>query len=284
MKISSIAFITLLLLSCNKDVYNIPPDTKLSSAQISYAIIDSNQTLGRQYIITVPTGDPTYPVSQALLWLPKNYFTTKKKYPLIMNLYGQGQCGYDLDTMITAHTMSEFIAEGFNPKAKNSVDGKTYQFMVFSPQCPAPWGWSAPQMKVMLKTLEDSFRVDTKRIYLTAFSSGGWGLWSCITDDRTLCSQFAAISPMSSAPGDHPDKVTNVAKYGIACWNICGDADADYPVAVKYTDTINAHKPPIPAKLQTLHGVGHWAWFYGYDPTWRPEGKNVYEWLIQYHK
>jgi hypothetical protein len=53
-----------------------------------------------------------------------------------MNLYDQGQYGTDLDTMITASTMSEFIANGFDPKAKNSVDGKTYQFMVFSPQCP----------------------------------------------------------------------------------------------------------------------------------------------------
>jgi hypothetical protein len=284
MKNISFVLITLLLFSCTKNVDNKHPYTNLSAVQVSNAMIDSSQTLGRQFIITVSTGDFTYPVSKALLWLPKNYLTAKKKFPLIMNLYGQGQCGYNLNNLIVGHTMSEFIAEGFDPKAKNSADGKTYQFMVFSPQCPVRWGWSAPQMKVMLQILEDSFRVDKKRIYLTGFSSGGWGLWSCVTDDETLCSQFAAISPMSAAPGDHPDQITNVGKYGIACWNICGDADADYSVAVNYTNTINAHNPPIPAKLQTLRGVGHSAWVYGYDPIWRPEGNNLYEWLIQYHK
>ena len=131
MKNTSFVLITLLLFSCTKNADNKHSYTTLSAVQVSNAIIDSSQTLGRQFIITVPTGDFTYPVSKALLWLPENYFTSQKKYPLIINLYGQGQCGYDLDTMITAHTMSEFIAEGFNPKAKNSADGKTYQFMVF---------------------------------------------------------------------------------------------------------------------------------------------------------
>jgi putative esterase len=284
MKNISFALITLLLFSCTKNVDDKQSSTPLSSVQVSNAMIDSTQTMGRQFIITVPTGDFTYPVSKALLWLPKNYSTTNKKFPLIINLYGQGQNGYKLDKMIVGHTMSEVIADGFDPKAKNSVDGKTYQFMVFSPQCPVAWGWSAPQIKVMLQTLEDSFRVDKKRIYLTGFSSGGWGLWSCITDDTILCSKFAAISPMSSAPGDHPEQITNVGKYGIACWNICGDLDADYSVAVDNTDSINAHKPPIPAKLETLPGVRHVAWVYGYNPTFRPEGKNLYEWLIQYHK
>jgi len=265
-------------------VYDKQSSTPLSSVQVSNAMIDSSQTLGRQFIITVPTGDFTYPVSQALLWLPKNYLTTNKNYPLIINLYGQGQCGYNMKNLIRGHTMSELISEGFDPKAKNSLDGKTYQFIVFSPQCPARWGWSAPQVKVMLQVLEDSFRIDKKRIYLTGFSSGGWGLWSCITDDTSLCSKFAAISPMSSAPGDHPENLTNIGKYGIACWNICGDLDPDYMTAINYTDTINAHKPPIPAKLETLPGIAHVAWYYGYNASFRPEGKNLYEWLIQYHK
>jgi len=284
MKKTNYILIILLLFSCTKDVNNKPPDTTLSAVQVSNVMINPDLKLGRQYIITLPTGDYSYPVSQALLWLPTNYLTTTKKYPLIMNLYGQGQCGTDLNQLIDGHTMSARIAKGFNPKAKNPVDGKTYQFIVFSPQCPVHWGWSAPQMKVMLQVLEDSFRVDTKRIYLTGFSGGGWGLWSCVTDDTTLCSQFAAISPMSASPGDHPDKITNIDKYGIACWNMCGDFDADYSIAVNYTDTINAHNPPIPAKLETLYGLGHYAWAYGYNPTWRPEGKNLYEWFLQYHK
>jgi hypothetical protein len=83
-------------------------------------------------------------------------------------------------------------------------------------------------------------------------------------------------------PGDHPDKITTL-EIRNACWNICGDLDADYSVAVNYTDIQLMHTNPTPAKLETLHREGHWAWFYGNDPTWRPAGKNLYEWFIQYH-
>jgi predicted peptidase len=249
-------------------------------------VIKSVGTLGRQQIIYLPTGDHTYPTSQALLWSPHPYLENKninKKFPLIINLYGQGQCGTDLNLMFQDNTMSSYIANGFDATAINPVNNKTYSFFVCSPQCPTSWGWSASQVNVMLATLTTKLPIDKSRIYITGFSSGGWGLWSCMTDNDKLTRQFAAIVPISSAAADHPDKITNVDEYGIACLNICGDQDAFYQNAVDYTNIINSNNPPVPAILNTLKGVGHSAWVQAYNPNWKQtNGLNIYEWMLQY--
>jgi hypothetical protein len=242
--------------------------------------------IGRQEIINLPTGDGTYPISKALLWVPHPYLddkNSKARFPLIINLYGQGQCGTNLDLMLKDNTMSAYIANGFDPTAMNPVDGKTYSFFVCSPQCPTSWGWSAPQVNIMLQALMSTLPIDKKRVYITGFSAGGWGLWSCMTDNDKLTKQFAAIVPISSASADHPDQITNVDKYGIACLNICGDQDAFYTNAVDYTSIINSNNPPIPAILNTLKGIGHSGWTYAYNPLWKQtNGLNIYEWMLQY--
>ncbi|MBS1745916.1 MAG: hypothetical protein JST21_07080 [Bacteroidetes bacterium] len=274
-------------ISCKKTI-EPPAANQAVSAFENSSVLKSYGMLGRQYIVMLPTGDYNYTTSQALLWVPPDVLKspkTKNKYPLIINLYGQGQCGTNLQLMLQGNTMSEYIADGFNAFAKNPKDGKTYSFFVCSPQCPTSWGWSAPQVNVMLQTLIDSLPIDQTRIYITGFSAGGWGLWSCMTDNNSLTKKFAAIVPISSAAADHPDKITNVDKYGIACLNVCGNQDAFYPNAVSYTNIINSNKPPIPAILKTLKGVGHSAWVQAYDPNWEQiNNMNIYEWMLLYHK
>jgi len=285
---SFFALLLVLFSGCKKNVASISTDqNRVNSASVS-DLLETFGAVGRQVVIKLPTGDYDYPVSKALLWVPHNYKSGKRqgaRFPLIINLYGQGQTGTDLNLMLQDHTMSAYIADGFNATAVNPVDGKTYSFFVCSPQCPVSWGWSAPQVKNMLAQLEAKLPIDSSRIYITGFSSGGWGLWSCMTDDNKLTQQFAAIVPISSAAADSPNKITNVDKFGIACLNVCGDQDAFYTNAVDYTNIINSHKPPIPAILNTLKGVGHSGWVEAYDPTWKKtNGLNIYEWMLQYRK
>lgn len=281
------ALFFVVSVSCKKNI-EPPVSGQVVSASENNNLLKTYGILGRQYIVNLPTGDYNYKTSQALLWAPPAFLQnpgTKQKFPLIINLYGQGQCGTNLNLMLQGNTMSEYISDGFNAIAKNPKDGKTYSFFICSPQCPTSWGWSAPQVNVMLQTLIDSLPIDQTRIYITGFSCGGWGLWSCMTDNNSLTKKFAAIVPISSAAADHPDKITNVDKYGIACLNICGDQDAFYPNAVSYTNIINSNKPPIPAVLKTLKGVGHSAWVQAYDPNWEQiNNMNIYEWMLQYHK
>ncbi|HEX5151579.1 MAG TPA: prolyl oligopeptidase family serine peptidase [Parafilimonas sp.] len=284
-KLKCIAFLILLLFSntsCKKETSQIVTRSYVNLAKKSALV-------GRQEQITIATGDNTYPTSQALLWRPKGYEDSEKSeksYPLIIALDGVGEQGTDINLLLHTGTIASRIAGGWNARSINPVDGKSYKFIVFTPQCPIVngWGWSAKHIKTMLSILKTSYRIDTTRIYITGYSAGGWGLWSCITDDESLCKQFAAIVPVSAASADHPDKLTNVGKYGIACWNICGANDAFYTNAVKYTNTINSANPPVPAVLTGIKDVGHSAWIQAYDTSWRVNKKNFFEWLLQYHK
>ena len=285
-KLKCIAFLTLLLLSntyCKKETSSIATSSLISLA------IKKSKLVGRQHQITIATGDYTYPTSQALLWCPKEYEDSEKsekRYPLIIALDGVSEQGTDINLLLHPGTIASHIADGWNARSVSPVNGKFYKFIIFTPQCPIPngWGWSAKHIKTMLSILKTSYRIDTPRIYITGYSAGGWGLWSCITDDENLCKQFAAIVPVSTASADHPDKLTNVGKYGIACWNICGTSDAFYTNAVKYTNIINSANPPIPAILTGIKNVDHSAWIQAYDTSWRVDNKNFFEWLLQYHK
>ncbi len=279
------ALYVICMYGCAKENLTTPT---VAASEVSLST--TTKIVGRQQVITLKTGDYYYPTSKALLWLPRNYDANLSGgYPLLICLGGRGQNGSsDISILLNSETVARRIADGWDAEAVNPVDGKKYKFIVFSPTKnePKTWGWSAPAIKVMLNELKNKYNINNKRVYITGLSCGGWGLWSCITDDTSLCKQFAAIGPVSSAGADHPDKIPNVDKYGIACWNICGTDDSFYGLAVNYTDTINTNKPPITASLASLEGVGHSAWYEAYDPTWTKNNKgiNFYQWLLKYHK
>jgi predicted peptidase len=267
---------------CSKENVNAP---NVSASEVN---LSTTNKVGRQLVIKVKTGDYYYPTSKALLWLPKSYNPNfANGYPLLICLGGIGQNGSsDINILLNDKTVAKRIAEGWDAEVINPKDGYRYKFIVFSPTKNEPnsWGWSAKAIKVMLNELEKQYNINRDRVYITGLSAGGWGLWSCITDDTTLCKKFAAIGPVSSAGADNPDKIPNVDKYGIACWNICGTYDSFYSLAVDYTQKINKNQPPISATLTSLDGVGHSAWVQAYDPTWKKNGINFYQWLIQYKR
>jgi len=282
---SFVASFLLLAASCKKEAVGIRNDSVSTQENSNATAIIM---VGRQEVITLPTGDKTYPTSQALLWTPQTYKnnpTTQKTFPLIFNLFGQASCGTDITKLISKPLMPAFIADGFNATAVNPVDGKTYEYFVVSPQCPVRWGWSAPHVYNMIAKLKKLYPIDTTRIYLTSSSAGGWGLWSCMTDNDNLTKQFAAIVPISAAPADHPARLTNVAKFKVACLDICGSEDTFYPTNVSYTKEINKVSPPIKAEMNTLWGVGHNAHKYAYDNTWKTQdGINIYAWMLQFKR
>ena len=285
--LSQVYILACLLASfvgCTKTTTTTPAKV-ISSLQNDW---ESLQVAGRQQIITLKTGDRDYPTSKTLMWLPNPYKTDptrKKTYPLIINLYGQEQCGIDINLMLEGFTMSQYIAEGFNATAVNPVDGKKYAFFVCSPQCPVLWGWSSKHVYNMLEQLKDLYPIDTTRIYLTGFSAGGWGLWSCMTDNNNLTKQFAAVVPISAASADHPDKLSHIAKYDIGCLDICGTRDAFYRINSKYVDIINAGDPEIPARFIRLDDVGHIAWKFAYNNNWKMRnGMNIYEWMLKHKR
>jgi predicted esterase len=241
----------------------------------------SQTIIGNQQLIQVPVtawGTPT----NALLSLPDDYTSGSQNYPLIVFLHGWGEAGTDINKL-TGTALPQRIAQGFRPAAVNPVDGKLYKFIVVSPQAP-DFSYQYTHIKNIMADILKKYRVDLSRIYITGLSAGGFGTWTCMSDDAEFAKTIAAVAPISSmaVDGNRPNTINNATKNGVAVWNICGMADDKWPVAVDYTSRLNAINPVIKAKLTGLPGVGHSAWNEAYDPTWKVDNMNLYEWLLQY--
>ena len=87
------------------------------------------------------------------------------------------------------------IAKGKYPRA--IVDGRLYQFIVFSPQSPQS-SYSDKEIKYMLPYLISKYRIDTTRIYVTGISTGAAGAYSYITiSDSFLANKIVAVVAVS---------------------------------------------------------------------------------------
>lgn len=71
--------------------------------------------------------------------------------------------------------------------------GKKFDFILVSPQCPEGEEWSADALGALLDELVERYEVDTRRIYVTGLSMGGYGTWEL---GITFPDRFAALVPI----------------------------------------------------------------------------------------
>ncbi|MGZ8543813.1 MAG: PKD domain-containing protein [Flavisolibacter sp.] len=255
-------------------------------------------TVGRQKVDQYPTssyGSTTY----GLTWLPTDYNSTTQSYPLIIFLHGSGECGDGVSglTKLISTGLPKKIADGWNPEARNPADGKTYKFIVVSPQAPSSsrWSYTYTHVRKIIEDVKKRYRVDANRIYITGLSAGGAGTWSSVTNDGAFTSTIAAITPVSSVGVNNgsierPNIPFISGKYGVKVWAICGASDSFYGKDGDYINIINNGnpRPTVQAVRTGIPGAGHSgaAWNTAYDPNWRSNtfNKNMYEWFLQYSR
>ncbi len=109
-----------------------------------------------------------------------------RKYPLVLFLHGAGERG-DNNTSQLKHGARVFITPENQAK---------HPCFVIAPQCPKEQWWSGQNLKNAIATV-DKFakdpRIDTKRLYITGLSMGGFGTWSALAQRPKL---FAAAIPI----------------------------------------------------------------------------------------
>lgn len=261
--------------------------------------VNAQTVIGRQNVDQYPItskGSTTY----GLTWLPTDYASTSKSYPLIIFLHAAGEVGdgvAGLNNLIKVG-LPKKIAEGWNPQAVNPSDKKNYQFIVVSPQASTSSGWSYTYAQVVyiLADVEKRYRVDATKVYIMGESAGGGGTWSCVTNDSNFTKKIAAIVPISPTGVNNPAKeYGNIqyisGKYGVKVWTICGTRDAFYnAVSLPYVNIINTATPAplVPAVATGIAGYGHDTalWNKVTDVSWRSNtfNLNIYEWMLQYQR
>ncbi|MDP4149388.1 MAG: T9SS type A sorting domain-containing protein [Bacteroidota bacterium] len=259
--------------------------------------------------INVPYTSSSSPTYQALLYLPSDYNSSSKSYPLLVFCHGTGEAadGGTAGTGLAKIYNSSgsggpayFIEHGGWPSSfKNPVTGAQEQFIVVSPQA-ADWDMAGDQLANVVNYLVKTYRVDVNRIHLTGLSAGGMSVVEYVSqldpaedppaggssDKRTY--PAATVVPMSQASNDPIQSWGNIAvANGTKCWGF-GDPinDVHGDATMDYVSVINNAKSGY-ARFTTFN-TGHGPWGPFYNPaytenfTWNgvTASYSIYSWML----
>jgi predicted peptidase len=214
--------------------------------------------------------------------LPPGYDTSGKTYPLLLFLHGGGELGDGSDTAlpkILKNSLTRRLHEKNFP-TEFVVNSDTFSFIIVSPQF-AEWPVVKDVHDVMKHAL-GKYRVDSTRIYLSGLSMGGAGTWLYAGSDYGTL--LAAIVPICGASWADSATARQIAANEIPAWAFHNEDDQAVTVnsTKRYARLINAENPKYPVRVTLWPTGGHDAWTKASDPDYREEGKNMYEWMLQY--
>jgi hypothetical protein len=224
-------------------------------------------------------------------YLPQGYNATgTETYPLIIFMHGQGEQGDGSSTSLTKLLrtgLPRVINQGAFP-VSFTVNSKAHKFIVISPQF-VNWPTSS-DIDAVISYAISNYKVDPSRVYLSGLSMGGGAVWEYAGHETNINypKRLAAIVPVCGAswPNSYRGKV--IANNNIATWAFHNDGDPTVPLFYTndYVKYINATVPaPVtPAKKTIFVSTSHDAWTKAYDPNYRENGLNIYEWMLQYAK
>jgi predicted peptidase len=197
---------------------------------------------------------------------PDNY-DKKTKYPLVLFLHGAGECGKDNEAQLK-HGVAEFATK---------ENRKNYPCFLVAPQCPSVrgGGWAkidfrAKEIKLadkpsepgrlaleLVDALQKEYSIDSKRIYVTGLSMGGYGTWDAICRHPD---KFAAAVPVCG--GGDLNQAEKIAKLPI--WVFHGAKDGAVKVE-RSRDMVEAiKKAGGKPKYTEYPEVGHDSWVKAY--------------------
>ena len=245
---------------------------------------------GGQTIISVPL-DGSGSTEKAILHLPDDYSSTTNHYPIMVFLHGIGEGGTNPATIYNSSNAggpAYFIAQGKFPSSfVNPADGKSYKYIVVSPQCSTGWSTTAYQLDYILTYLLGHYRIDASRIYLTGLSAGGQGVTEYVGKRSgygtiTTNHKIAAFVPMSVAEdGSLISALTStIAALNVPTWGFGSPTDVYGQYTLNLVNGINAVKSGL--GIPTSYTGGHCCWNQFYNPTYRLNGKSIYEWALQF--
>lgn len=203
-----------------------------------------------------------------VLFVPHDY-KGEKAYPVILFLHGAGEWQGGTKAPVD-------VGIG---QAIKKLDEKEFGFFVLFPRFTVSpdfkkrnnWHAGSPDSERALRMLDHvqkDFKIDSKRVYLTGLSMGGYGTWSLAAK---YPDKWAAIVPICG--GGDPKDAAKIKH--IPCW--CFHGDEDKAVRVEESrEMIDALKAAGGKPRYTEYaGVAHNSWDRAY------ETKELYVWLLK---
>ncbi len=214
--------------------------------------------------------------------LPKNYDSTSNTYPLLVFLHGGGEVGDgkdDLDLLLI-NGLAKRVAAGDFPSDFSSGDS-TYSFVMIFPQFKV---WPRPDdVQAVIDYAVKHYRINSNRIYLAGLSMGGGTTWDYAAQ---YGKRLAAMVTICGASWGDSVSCKLIAETNTPVWSFHnqGDKVVDVRSTTRHIDMITAVKPDYPYRMTIWPFGEHDAWTMATDPDYREEGKNMYEWILQYSR
>jgi predicted peptidase len=198
-----------------------------------------------------------------LLYLPEGYTKNQKQYPLVIYLHGGSQRGNDL-TKLKVYGLPYLVGKGQN-----------FDFIIASPQCPDNKYWSTENwLDSLYSELISKYRVNSKKVYLTGISMGGYGTYIVAMD---FPERFAAIVPLCGGMNDSDtSRVCNLSRVPI--WTFHGTIDDKVSIGEteRIVNGLKSCKGDV--RFSRLTDKGH-------DIEYLYETKpEIYKWLLKHEK
>ena len=225
-------------------------------------------------------------------YLPADYATSNKNYPLIIWMHGAGQTGNGTPAelpKVLELGLTNVISTGGFP-ASFTVNDSSYSFIVISPQFAA-WP-SATNVGGMLNYVMANYRVDPERVYLLGMSAGGAGVWNYASASVANSNRIAAIILFAGASNATQAQANRIASTNLPVWAFHNTNDGTIPVSYSrnWLNIINAYIPtPSPlmrlTEFPVVSGdavIAHDCWTNTTVPSYKINNQNIYEWLLSY--
>ncbi len=214
--------------------------------------------------------------------LPARYDSTTKHYPLLIFLHGSGEMGNgttDLPKVLKNAIPNLIHKKKFPPSFTSG--GKNFSFIVLSPQVKN--STKPEDVHAMIQYAVAKLRVDTTRIYVTGLSLGGGATWDFAA---RYGEDVAAVVPICGSSTATTKKTKEITTKKVAVWAFHNEDDPTVSVqkTKDFVSLINSYNPNPKAKLPLWSTGGHDAWTKATNPSYKENGMNMYEWMLQYHK
>lgn len=221
--------------------------------------------------------------------LPPDYAANPgKDYPLLIFVHRQELVGVGDNTSLglleNEVGIPSMITNGTFPD-NFTVDGVTHSFIVVAPQLNTAGHNSSygEAIDALIEECKTRYRVDESRIYLTGIAVGGGVVKRYIG----TYPEKAAAAVITRGANVLDNTAQNVATDNLPTWLTHNRNDPSVPhyySSTNWTTIINGSTPlPSPlAKLTSFISSLADSWTTTYDPAYKEDGMNIYEWMLQY--
>jgi predicted peptidase len=269
-----------VLSACRKEVSNITKPNSVAAKSNSSLLNNVTETASPSF--TAVQSSVGNNIGAYYVGLPSLYDSTTKNYPLLVFLHGIGQLANESKNVSAVATVgvSRLLNQHSFP-ASFTVKGQAFSFIVVSPQFKE-WPKTS-DVNALVDFMAQKYRIDASRIYVVGESMGGGTTWDFAGD---YSSRVAAIVPISGASFAADTRCANIANGHVAVWAFhnSGDKVVSSNISKQFVDKINADHADPAAKLTVFSNNEHDAWTKATDPSYKENGMNIYEWMLQYSK